>query len=73
MCIRDSKSHYVIIFTVGAAKQLEPHTDLPSILSVPRQRQQTNVFSSEGVMEDIPLHLIVVPVPRHCLHTGERE
>lgn len=29
------------------------------------------MFSGKGVMEDIPLDLIIIPVPRHCLQTDE--
>lgn len=31
------------------------------------------MFSSEGVMEDIPLDLIIIPVPRHRLQTDEKK
>lgn len=65
--------HLSVIFTIRAAKQLQPHTDLPSVLCVPRQRKQTDVFGSKGVMEDIPLHLIIIPVPRQRLQTDYTE
>lgn len=58
-------------FTVRAAKQLQPHANLPSILRVPRQGKQANVFGSKGVMEDIPLHLIIIPVSRQSLKADE--
>lgn len=53
----------LVDFTIRAAKQLQPHSDLPPILGVPGQGKQANVFSSEGVMEDIPFHLIIIPIP----------
>ena len=31
------------------------------------------MFGSEGVVEDIPLHLVVVPVPWQCLWKAQRE
>lgn len=59
--------------TVGAAEQLQPDADLPPILGVPPQGKQADVFSSEGVVEDIPLHLMVVPVSRQGLNTEKSE
>lgn len=70
---------HVFIFTIRAAKQLQPHSDLAPVLSVPGQGKQPDVFGSEGVMEDIPLHLIIIPIPRQRLQgrldrgSGERE
>lgn len=56
-----------VVFTIRAAKQLQPNANLPTIFCVPCQRNQTNMFSRKGVMEDIPLDLIIVPVPRQSL------
>lgn len=70
---------YLFIITIRAAKQLQPHSDLPPVLSVPGQGKQPDVFGSEGVMEDIPLHLIIIPIPGQRLQgrldrgCGERE
>lgn len=68
-----------LFFTIRAAKQLQPHSNLPPVLSVPGQGKQPDVFGCEGVMEDIPFHLIIIPIPRQCLQdrldgrSGERE
>ena len=60
-----------VSFTIRAAKELQSDANLPSIFCVPGQRQQTNVFSGEGIVEDVPLHLIIIPVSRQRLQTVE--
>lgn len=72
LALNQSQQHPSIIVTIRAAKELQPNTNLPSVLCVPSQRQQTDVFSSKGVMEDVPLHLIIIPVPRQRLQTNDR-
>lgn len=56
-----------VLFTIRTAKQLQPNADLPPIFRVPGQGNQTNMFRCEGVMEDIPLDLIIIPVARQSL------
>lgn len=57
------------LFTIRTAKELQPNADLPSIFRVPGQGNQTDMFRCEGVMEDIPLDLIIIPVPRQSLQS----
>lgn len=61
------------VLTVSTAKHLQPDANLASILCVPPQGQEADVFGCEGIVEHIPLHLVVVPVPRHRLCTAEGE
>lgn len=62
-----------MLFTIGTAIDLEPYTNLASVFRVPAHRQEAQVFGSEGIVKDVPLHLVIVPVSRHCLREGNQD
>lgn len=66
-------TEHVTFFTIGTAIGLKPYTDLSTIFRVPAHRQEAQVFSSKGIVKDIPLHLVVVPVSRQCLRERKED
>lgn len=63
----------IALITIGTAVDLEPYANLSTVFRVPAHRQEAQVFSSKGIVKDIPLHLIVVPVSRQCLRKRKED
>lgn len=56
-----------MLFTVRTAIELYAKADLASVLSIPAHGIDAQMFGSERIMKDVPLHLVVIPVARQRL------